>query len=216
LEASEALKTQHGNYRKVKKTFYDQYQEGSKSAKFDFVVASFFSEEVTADDVEMQEEIYNHYATAPVYVWVVPKSEDLDGLKALFTKTHASSHVVVYEGDDKEAKANALVEAFKWAETEYATQSNDVVKKTFDKYDKDGSGAIDKEELQNLSKELGRPLTSEELDEALKDLDLNKDGVVDFNEFKRWWFSGFKSYSGTKRSMIKMKKTAKNALEALI
>ena len=47
-------------------------------------------------------------------------------------------------------------------------------------------------------------------------MDLNNDGVVDFSEFKRWWFSGFKSYSGTKRSMIKMKKDAKNAVEAMI
>ena len=47
-------------------------------------------------------------------------------------------------------------------------------------------------------------------------MDLNKDGVVDFSEFKRWWFSGFKSYSGAKRSMIKMKKNAANALEAII
>jgi hypothetical protein len=59
-------------------------------------------------------------------------------------------------------------------------------------------------------------LTEEELEEALKDLDLNKDGVIDFSEFQRWWFSGFKSYSGTKRSMIKVRKTAKNAFEALV
>lgn len=59
-------------------------------------------------------------------------------------------------------------------------------------------------------------MNDDELDEALKDLDLNKDGVVDFDEFKRWWFSGFKSYSGAKRSMIKAKKHATNALEAMI
>lgn len=59
-------------------------------------------------------------------------------------------------------------------------------------------------------------MTGEELEEALKDLDLNKDGVVDFSEFQRWWFSGFKSYSGTRRSMIKMQKQAVNAAEALM
>ena len=90
------------------------------------------------------------------------------------------------------------------------------MKKLFDKYDKDGSGAIDKDELSKLCEELGRSLTDDELTEALVDLDLNKDGVVDFSEFSRWWFSGFKSYSGTKRSMIKMKKVGLNALEAII
>ena len=35
------------------------------------------------------------------------------------------------------------------------------VKTAFDKYDADGSGAIDKEELAALSKELGQELTAE-------------------------------------------------------
>lgn len=59
-------------------------------------------------------------------------------------------------------------------------------------------------------------MTDDEINEALKDLDTNKDGVIDFDEFKRWWFSGFKSYSGAKRSMIKMRKNAQNALESII
>jgi calmodulin len=83
---------------------------------------------------------------------------------------------------------------------------NGVVKDTFKKYDKDNGGNIDKNELQALSTELGRPLTIDELGEALLDLDLNKDGVIDFNEFKRWWFSGFKSYSGTRRTLLKLQK----------
>ena len=200
----------------MKTTFYDEFQEGTKRTTFDFVVATFFTDDICADDVEMQEDIYNFYASAPVFAWVIPAGDEAEGLKTLFTKTHAKSHVVMYEGDEKEAKAAAVLQAFEWAENQYNTLSNDVVKKTFDKYDKDGSGAIDKDELAKLSEELGRPLTDDELVAALKDLDLNKDGVVDFSEFKRWWFSGFKSYSGAKRSMIKMKKHAKNALESII
>ena len=75
------------------------------------------------------------------------------------------------------------MEAFDWANNKFETLSSDVVKKTFDKFDVDGSGAIDKDELAKLSEELGHPLNDEELEEALKDLDLNKDGVVDFSEF---------------------------------
>lgn len=39
----------------------------------------------------------------------------------------------------------------------------------------------------------------------MKDLDLNGDGVVDFSEFRRWYLSGMKSYSGAKRTLLKFK-----------
>ena len=179
LDISEALKTKNSAFRKVKTTFYDEFQEGTKSSKFDFVVATFF-EVVTADDIEMQEDVYKFYATAPVFVWVIPEGEETNSLKEFFAKTHDKSHVITYKEMENEAKANAVLEAFEWAENQYTTLSTDVVKKTFDKYDVDGSGAIDKDELSKLTTELGRPLTGDELEEALKDLDQNKDGVVDF------------------------------------
>ena len=63
------------------------------------------------------------------------------------------------------------------------------------KYDTDGSGAIDKDELANLAKDLGFEMSDYELDVALRDLDLNDDGVIDFEEFSRWYFTGMQSYS---------------------
>ena len=76
------------------------------------------------------------------------------------------------------------------------------VKSAFDKFDKDGSGAIDKNELSQLSVQLGHPLDEEQLEKALKDLDLNKDGVIDLKEFARWYFTGLKSYNDNKRNML--------------
>ena len=148
----------------------------------------------------MQEEYYNYYASAPVFVWLAPEGE---GLKDYFEKTHPLSHVMFYQGDDK---ASALVEALEWAENKYNSLSNEIVKQTFDTYDADGSGTIDKNELAKLSKELGHSLSDRELEDALKDLDTNEDGVIDFSEFQRWWFSGFKCRSNHNRSMIKIKK----------
>lgn len=78
------------------------------------------------------------------------------------------------------------------------------MKEAFNKFDKDGSGAIDREELALLSKELGHELNEEQLEVALKDLDLNKDGVIDLHEFSRWYFTGMKPYNGSTRTMLKI------------
>ena len=74
----------------------------------------------------------------------------------------------------------------------------------FKKYDQDDSGAIDKGELGQMLKDLGNELDEEKLQEALNDLDINKDGVVDLDEFKGWWFSGMKSFSTRRRTLLKV------------
>ena len=76
------------------------------------------------------------------------------------------------------------------------------VKKAFEKFDKDGNGTIDAKELGQLSSDLGQPLSEEQLEAALKDLDLNGDGVIDTDEFARWYFTGMKAYNGATRSML--------------
>ena len=89
------------------------------------------------------------------------------------------------------------------------------MKIAFNKFDKDGSGSIDKDELADLSKELGAELTEDQLTNALKDLDLNGDGVIDIDEFSRWYFSGMKPYSGLKRSLLSIGKSTVSIVEAL-
>jgi len=160
--------------------------------------------------------MFTYYSTAPVMVWVFPKNDEEAALTKYAKGLDDANIVSFYEGEDKEAKAAAIVKAFELAQAKYDSLSNEKVKPLFEKYDADKSGFIDKEELGNLCSDLGRKLTSEELEAALKDLDLNGDGNIDFSEFKRWWFSGFKSYSGMKRSMIKAKKYASNAFDALM
>ena len=77
-----------------------------------------------------------------------------------------------------------------------------LAKPAFKQFDKDGSGSIDKSQLGELSKQLGNELSDAELGTALKDLDLNGDGVIDIHEFSRWYFSGMKSYDTSKRTML--------------
>jgi hypothetical protein len=121
--SSEDLKSKLDSFRKVKKTFYDEFAEGTKRASYDFVVATFFNADICADDVEMQEDIYNFYATAPVFAWVIPAGDEAEGLKTLFTKTHSKSHVITFDGDDEAAKAAAVLQALEWAEEQYNTLS---------------------------------------------------------------------------------------------
>jgi Ca2+-binding EF-hand superfamily protein len=82
----------------------------------------------------------------------------------------------------------------------------EVVCSAFAKYDKDGSNAIDKDELAALMKSLGKEIDDDQVTKALKDLDINKDGVIDLSEFSRWFFTGMQSYGGVSRTLLKLKK----------
>jgi hypothetical protein len=44
---------------------------------------------------------------------------------------------------------------------------------------------------------------------------LNGDGVIDIDEFARWYFSGMKPYSGLKRSLLQIGKSSVSIVEAL-
>ena len=91
-------------------------------------------------------------------------------------------------------------------ETQKAAMYKDVVCPAFAKFDKDGSNAIDRDELAALMKSLGTELTDDQVTTALKDLDINKDGVIDLSEFSRWFFTGMQSYGGVSRTLLRLKK----------
>ena len=65
-----------------------------------------------------------------------------------------------------------------------------VAKIMFDRYDLDGSGAIDKPELAALCAQLGRDLNPVELDGVMAKLDTDGNGSVCFDEFMWWWGLG--------------------------
>jgi len=94
------------------------------------------------------------------------------------------------------------------------TNANDV-EPAFRKFDKDNSGAIDKAELKQLMSDLGVQLTEDAVKVAMKDLDMNHDGVIDLEEFQRWYFTGMKSYSPGRRTLLKVGGRANQLLDAV-
>jgi len=66
-----------------------------------------------------------------------------------------------------------------------------------------------------LSHELGFPLVDEQAALALSALDSNNDGIVDFKEFQRWYFTGMKPYNNASRSMLFIGNKTRTIFEAL-
>ena len=64
--------------------------------------------------------------------------------------------------------------------------------KVFKSFDSDNSGYLDIDKLKEVSKQLlnGRELDQAELEECMKDLDMNKDNKITYDEFRKWWLSG--------------------------
>jgi|EP01047_Picozoa_sp_COSAG01_P046243 hypothetical protein len=56
----------------------------------------------------------------------------------------------------------------------------------FQEIDTDGSGTLEPEELAALSRQLGHPLSAQELDAAMAEMDADGNGHVDFDEFLPW------------------------------
>lgn len=110
---------------------------------------------------------------------------------------------------------NPLIVQAKQLIQDYEKLKQGDVKKAFERFDKDNSGAIDLKELSDLSRELGQTLTTSQAKEAFKDLDLNNDGTIDFEEFSRWYFSGMKPYNGTTKSMLMVANQTSSVFEAL-
>lgn len=81
---------------------------------------------------------------------------------------------------------------------QHATLS-ELITKVFKSFDKDNSGFIDLVELKDVSTELGHTLDTAELEECMKDLDLNKDGKISLEEFTIWWLSGRQGLTGWMR-----------------
>lgn len=57
----------------------------------------------------------------------------------------------------------------------------------FNAIDTDGSGFLDKQEVQEMATRLGFPMSTKDVDNAFKQMDVNQDGRVSGKEFVAYW-----------------------------
>ena len=61
-----------------------------------------------------------------------------------------------------------------------AEEEDEELRNSFKIFDKDGSGYIDADELRVVLEQLGDHMTKEEINELIREADLNGDGVIDY------------------------------------
>lgn len=70
-----------------------------------------------------------------------------------------------------------------------AIKRMEAVKEVFDTLDEDSSGALSRKEVKRLADSLNAKLTHRDLDAAMREMDEDGDGEVDFMEFYSWWMA---------------------------
>jgi len=64
-----------------------------------------------------------------------------------------------------------------------ATDSEEEIKEAFKVFDKDGNGYISAAELRQVMTSLGEKLTEKEVDEMIREADIDGDGQINYDEF---------------------------------
>ncbi|CAL1543767.1 unnamed protein product [Lymnaea stagnalis] len=66
------------------------------------------------------------------------------------------------------------------------------IRMAFKVFDQNGDGVIDATELRTAMKNLGEPLSDKELNDMMKEADIDKDGKINYEEFIRIWLESGK------------------------
>eukprot|EP01065_Artemidia_motanka_P045273 TRINITY_DN6617_c0_g1_i1.p1 TRINITY_DN6617_c0_g1~~TRINITY_DN6617_c0_g1_i1.p1 ORF type:complete len:834 (+),score=347.14 TRINITY_DN6617_c0_g1_i1:69-2504(+) len=90
------------------------------------------------------------------------------------------------------------------------------LRQVFDEFDKDKSGSIEGKELGQMSARMGCELSEAEIAQTIKQLDIDADGKLSFDEFAGWWGGNKKlgGNKGVKLNLMKAKLRAQMARDA--
>ena len=197
----------------MKCTTYEHFLDGEKIDNFDIVLLVFLST-MSSDELEKRKDYYDYYTQVPIvhfaYAQKANDEKDMKGVKSYLHKT-CEKRLFEAEGikftdlNEIGSCVGKLALTLDDLKTYKEKMFKEMVLPAFEKFDKAGNNRIDLHELGLLLAQLGQPLTKEQLDAAMKDLDLNGDGVIDKEEFARWYFTGMKAYNGNTRSILQMR-----------
>ncbi|XP_064622013.1 neo-calmodulin-like [Lineus longissimus] len=84
---------------------------------------------------------------------------------------------------DKDKDGTISFDEFIQVMKEHTFTAGRDIRKDFEVFDTNKDGYITTEELKKVMTDLGEPLNQEELDELLKDFDIDKDGRFNYQEF---------------------------------
>ena len=150
----------------ISSTTYEKFLDGSKKDSFDFVLLVFIGA-ISADDLEMKQDYFDYYTQVPIVHYAYAKKaqdeEEMKGVKAYLQKTCGKKlfkdKALIFEDLNKQ---DDCVEELKSHFDDLVSHRDQIyentVVKSFEKFDKDGNGTIDLQELGQLSALLGQPL----------------------------------------------------------
>ena len=139
-------------------TTYEDFLDGKKHDTFDFVTL-FFTTNMTRDDLEMKQDYYDYYMQVPLLHYAyVRNAQDENDLAEVKKYLKEKCDERLWSGDPGVLKTDELGHIKSCADgiISHLVKLHDrkveifegTVKKAFDKFDKDGNGTIDAQELQ--------------------------------------------------------------------
>jgi hypothetical protein len=150
---------------------------------------------------------YNRFEAVVI---VADEQDDLDLMSDALVRYH-NCPVVAFVGagikPDEEfstAKVMSREDVHAYLQAEVAKVKAQIAT-IFDSFDSDKSGFIDKDELKGVAAGLGLEMGNVEIDNMIRDLDLNKDGKISPDEFNLWWLAGRKGSTGTMSQLLAAK-----------
>merc|ERR1712061_580501 len=82
----------------------------------------------------------------------------------------------------------------------------DVMRKTFERFDEDGSGEITAKDLKIV---LGEEFDAADIDDMIKEVDLNNDGMIDYDEFLAYFNDEEKPDDGESKPVTEIERKKK-------